>query len=72
MGLSNSRSIIDAHDGRLWSAPNAPRGSVFHFVLPAHTALAAGRQAARHATDSGATSAEFARSVAQRSAGRVK
>ena len=34
MGLSISRSIIEAHDGRLWSAPNAPRGSVFHFVLP--------------------------------------
>jgi hypothetical protein len=37
MGLSISRSIIEAHDGRLWSAPNAPRGSVFHFVLPADT-----------------------------------
>jgi len=49
MGLSISRSIIEAHDGRLWSAPNAPRGSVFHFVLPADTAMAAGRQAARHA-----------------------
>jgi hypothetical protein len=56
MGLSISRSIIEAHDGRLWSAPNAPRGSVFHFVLPADTAMAAGRQAARHATDSAATS----------------
>jgi len=38
MGLSISRSIIEAHDGRLWSAPNAPCGSVFHFVLPADTA----------------------------------
>jgi signal transduction histidine kinase len=56
MGLSISRSIIEAHDGRLWSAPNAPRGSVFHFVLPADTALAADRQAAHHATDSAATS----------------
>src|SRR5882724_70687 len=33
MGLSICRSIIEAHDGRLWSAPNAPSGSVFHFVL---------------------------------------
>ena len=38
MGLSISRSIIEAHDGRLWSAPNALSGSVFHFVLPAHSA----------------------------------
>jgi signal transduction histidine kinase len=42
MGLSISRSIIEAHDGRLWAAPNAPRGSVFHFVLPADTAMASG------------------------------
>jgi K+-sensing histidine kinase KdpD len=56
MGLSISRSIIEAHDGRLWSAPNAPRGSVFHLVLPADTARATGRQAVRHATDSAATS----------------
>jgi signal transduction histidine kinase len=56
MGLSISRSIIEAHDGRLWSAPNAPRGSVFHFVLPADTAMATGRQAVRHATESAATS----------------
>jgi len=56
MGLSISRSIIEAHDGRLWSALNAPRGSVFHFVLPADTAMSAGRQAARHATDSATTS----------------
>jgi signal transduction histidine kinase len=56
MGLSISRSIIEAHGGRLWSAPNAPRGSVFHFVLPADTALATSRQVARHATESAATS----------------
>jgi len=56
MGLSISRSIIEAHDGRLWSVPNAPRGSVFHFILPADPAMAAGRQAARGATDAAATS----------------
>jgi signal transduction histidine kinase len=33
MGLSICRSIIDAHDGRLWVAQNTPRGTVFQFVL---------------------------------------
>jgi PAS domain S-box-containing protein len=37
MGLSISRSLIDAHGGRLWAAANQPRGAVFHFVLPAAT-----------------------------------
>jgi PAS domain S-box-containing protein len=35
MGLSISRSIIEAHGGRLDVAPNTPRGAVFRFVLPA-------------------------------------
>jgi signal transduction histidine kinase len=34
MGLAISRSIIDAHGGRLWATPNTPRGAVFQFVLP--------------------------------------
>jgi C4-dicarboxylate-specific signal transduction histidine kinase len=34
MGLSISRSIIEAHQGRLWATPNAPRGAIFHFALP--------------------------------------
>ncbi len=35
MGLSISRTIIEAHGGRLWAAANQPRGAVFHFALPA-------------------------------------
>ena len=35
MGLSISRSIIDAHGGRLWAEANEPRGTIFQFTLPA-------------------------------------
>jgi len=34
MGLAISRSIIEAHHGRLWVTGNAPRGAVFQFTLP--------------------------------------
>jgi signal transduction histidine kinase len=36
MGLSISRSIIEAHQGRLWASANIPRGAVFQFTLPAY------------------------------------
>ena len=38
MGLSICRSIIEAHQGRLWAAANQPRGASFHFTVPVHRA----------------------------------
>ncbi|AUT58088.1 trifunctional serine/threonine-protein kinase/ATP-binding protein/sensor histidine kinase [Paraburkholderia caribensis] len=35
MGLSISRSIIDAHGGRLWASSNQPRGAAVQFTVPA-------------------------------------
>jgi C4-dicarboxylate-specific signal transduction histidine kinase len=37
IGLSISRSIIEAHGGRLWAA-NGQRGAVFQFELPVYSA----------------------------------
>jgi signal transduction histidine kinase len=34
VGLSISRSIIEAHGGRLWASENEPRGALFQFTLP--------------------------------------
>src|SRR5712671_3824667 len=36
MGLSICRSIVEAHEGRLWATANLPRGAIFHFTVPAH------------------------------------
>jgi two-component system sensor kinase FixL len=35
MGLPISRSIIEAHKGRLWAENNADRGATFYFTIPA-------------------------------------
>jgi PAS domain S-box-containing protein len=40
LGLSICRSIIEAHNGRLWASPNVPRGAIFGFIAPAHPAAA--------------------------------
>ncbi|PWR25127.1 PAS domain-containing sensor histidine kinase [Zavarzinia aquatilis] len=34
VGLSISRSIVDAHGGRIWAEANAGGGTVFRFTLP--------------------------------------
>ena len=34
MGLSISKSIIEAHHGRMWAAPGSPIGAMFAFALP--------------------------------------
>jgi signal transduction histidine kinase len=34
LGLAISRSIIEAHGGKLWADGGAPHGATFHFTLP--------------------------------------
>jgi signal transduction histidine kinase len=34
IGLSISRSIIEAHHGRLWATPNDGPGATFYFSVP--------------------------------------
>jgi signal transduction histidine kinase len=34
IGLAVSRSIIEAHGGRIWASANPGGGAIFHFTLP--------------------------------------
>ena len=36
MGLSISRTIMEAHEGRLWGENNPDSGATFYMELPAH------------------------------------
>ena len=41
LGLSICRAITEAHGGRLWVSANVPRGTIFHFTMPAYPGGAA-------------------------------
>ena len=38
MGLAICRSIVEAHDGRLWATKGDPKGTALSFTLPSHSA----------------------------------
>jgi C4-dicarboxylate-specific signal transduction histidine kinase len=47
IGLAICRSIIEAHEGRLWASAADPHGATFKFTLPVHSGQASQRKAVR-------------------------
>ena len=45
MGLAISRSIVEAHGGRIWATRNELRGLTLHVELPAGTTTSPGWEA---------------------------
>jgi signal transduction histidine kinase len=43
LGLAICRSIIEAHEGRLWASSGWPYGAIFHVILRIGGALTPGR-----------------------------
>jgi PAS domain S-box-containing protein len=61
LGLSISRSIIEAHGGRLWVSPGNGHGSVFQVLLPAMTSKLHREEPRRAETINAALSQQRAR-----------
>ena len=40
LGLSICRSIVEAHEGKLWVTANKGRGAIFHFTVPVDPGIA--------------------------------